>query len=83
MRVSMLCRYAQDATEADGKRAHVPGVYYELHFDGHEKLNFKAFADGPCWYRYLWLALSLKQQNGHVFGRPKCALLFKGWTLLS
>ncbi|KAJ7788267.1 hypothetical protein B0H14DRAFT_2294131, partial [Mycena olivaceomarginata] len=23
------------------------GVYYELHFDGHEKLNFKALQMGP------------------------------------
>ena len=23
------------------------GVYYELHFDGHEKLNFKALRMGP------------------------------------
>jgi hypothetical protein len=24
------------------------GVYYELHFDGHEKLNFKALQMGPA-----------------------------------
>jgi hypothetical protein len=31
------------------KRGHLTdtGVYYELHFDGHEKLNFKALRMGP------------------------------------
>ncbi|KAJ7934887.1 hypothetical protein B0H13DRAFT_2305344 [Mycena leptocephala] len=43
------------------------GVHYELHFDGHEKLNFKALrTDGICWHRYLRLTLPFKQQNGQL-----------------
>ncbi|KAJ7105543.1 hypothetical protein C8R44DRAFT_942644, partial [Mycena epipterygia] len=42
----------QDGTKiprSDKQRGHLTdtGIYYELHFDGHEKLNFKALRMGP------------------------------------
>ncbi|KAJ6540055.1 hypothetical protein DFH09DRAFT_929830, partial [Mycena vulgaris] len=79
-----VCRLIADI-DPDGAEARFPGcrrqpkprghltdtgIYYELHFDGHEKLNFKALRMGPVGIHWLNISsFSVKKlvKNVHYF----------------